>query len=263
MYRALLAAVSLESQHKCIHKFLSDSDDADDDANEDEDASVSSCFRTEFTGDMFRSITATCFLFLSFTQGWFGIKLHHLNDWQQLGMIATQKENLTYLNVFLCLSFISRIIYQVMAIFWDFRFANIPLNGSKDVQFMSFLMIILWDYLPTVLLLLYVVSPSLQGGIFAPRARSGSRTFSIDESDPYGRGRDRSDTGFTSDGGEGTGGRLISGGDDGGEESMWAYMQRVARNFQALVAGRGGSSQESDEVGGVNVSRLLLFLDNF
>lgn len=211
------------------------------------DAVVKACFRTEYTGDMFRSITAICFLFLSFTQGWFGVKLHHLNNWQQLGMIATQKENLTYLNVFLCFSFITRVIYQVLAIFWDFRFADIPLNGTDDVQFLSFLMIILWDYLPTVLLLLYVVSPSLQGGIFAPRVRSGSRTFSIDESDPYGRGRDRSDTGFTSEEG---GGHIISSGGDRDEEGIWAYVQRVAHTVRNRFSGGGDdvARREEDEV---------------
>jgi hypothetical protein len=215
------------------------------------DDGTKECFRTEFSGDMFRSITAICFLFLTFTQGWFGVKLRHLNNWQQLGMIATQKDNLTYLNVFLCFSFVSRVVYQVLAIFWDFRFANIPLSGSEDVQFILFSMIIWWDYLPTVLLLLYVVSPSLQGGIFASRVRSGSRAFSVDETDTY--GRDRTDTGFTSDSGGGE--HFISSGDSG-EEGLWAYARSVGGALRRWMGG-GGRGRGRGEVGEVRCPLYL------
>lgn len=211
--RSLLAAVSLESQHKCMVNFLNE---------HDKYHGTKQCFRTEYTGDIFRFITASCFLFLSFTQGWFGVKLHRVTDWQQLGMLATQKESLTRLNVFLCFSFFSRVVYQILAIFWDFRFANIPLDGAKDVQVTLFLVIMLWDYLPAVLLLLFVVSPSLQGGIFASRARSRSRAFSVDEPEPF-SGRRRTDTDVSDIEVEGGG--------------MWAQVWRTIATVRARVTG--------------------------
>lgn len=184
---SLLAAVSIENQHACIHSFQrKEVEDADDDV-------LKKCFRTEYTGYLFRSITAVCFLFLSVMQGLFGIKLQHLDDWQQLGLITIQMHTLSYLNIFLCFSFFSRVLYQVLAIFWDFQFASIPLGGSDDIPFLLFLIILFWDYLPTITILVTVVSPSLQGGLFSTRGRSNSR---LEEPDVR---RDRGDTELTSD----------------------------------------------------------------
>lgn len=222
--RSLLAAVSLESQHKCIRDFLKKHAD-DDDTTEDE----SECFSTEYTADIFRFITASCFLFLSCTQGWFGLKLHYITDWQQLGLIATQKENLTILNVFLCLSFLSRVVYQSLAIFWDFGFANIPLDGADDIPPQLFVMILLWDYLPALLLLLYVVSPSLQGGIFASRARSGSRNLSFDETEVY---RDRADTAISTEDGDWEGDRADSG--------LYGRVKHTLRQWKHRIFGGDG-----------------------
>jgi hypothetical protein len=220
--------MSLETEHACIRDFLKQHAD-DDDASED------ACFSTEYTADIFRFITAACFLFLSCTQGWFGVKLHHITDWQQLGMISIQKNNLTVLNVFLCFSFLSRVVYQTLAIFWDFGFANIPLDGAHDVPVQLFLIILLWDYLPTVLLLLYVVAPSLQGGIFASRARSGSRNLSIDEGDYGARDWDRADTFASSEDGGGDGG-------EAGGEGVWARVKHTLRVGRARLRGLAGGT---------------------
>lgn len=231
LFRSLLAAVSLESQHRCIRDFLKEHAD-DDDVADDE------CFSTEYTADIFRFITASCFLFLSSTQGWFGLKLHHITDWQQLRMIATQKESLTYLNIFLCFSFLSRVVYQILAMFWDFGFADVPLDGANDIPFPLFFIIILWDYLPTLLLLLYVVSPSLQGGIFASRARSGSRNLSMDESDLY--NRERSDTMNSSDGGEDS--------VDLSDEGFWSMTKNVLLFWKTRMGGGGDVKRNVSEV---------------
>ena len=212
-----MAAVSSDSKNQCIRDYLNDHKK---DKGSVEEIALVVCFRTEYAGIIFRTITAFCFLFLSCTQGLFGVKLLDFDDWQQLRMLAIRKEILSHLNVFLCFSFVSRVIYQALAIFWDFHFANIPLDGSSDVQISLFLMIILWDYLPTLLLLLYVVSPTLQGNLFTFRSRAGSRTFSIDESEPL--GRHRTDTGFTSDGGD----------NSVQEEGVWNSVKRMYESFK-------------------------------
>lgn len=231
--------MSLESQHRCIRNFQIEHEDADDDASEDE------CFKTEYSGDIFRFITASCFLFLTCTQAWFGVKLHYITDWQQLGMISIQKENLTVLNIFLCFSFISRVLYQILAIFFDFSFADIPLDGGHDIPFAMFLILVLWDYLPALLLLLYVVSPSLQGVMFASRARSGSRNLSVDEGD--GVLRDRADTGYSSDGDD------VS--SEGTVKGLWVLTKNTFRGIRARLWGGGG-----DSTGEVRCVQLLCVL---
>lgn len=77
-----------------------------------DDISFSECFRTEYSGWVFRVLTIICFLFLTITQAAYGIKLFYLKDWQILGRLSSSKELLIVVNILVCLSFASRVGYQ-------------------------------------------------------------------------------------------------------------------------------------------------------
>lgn len=83
-----------------------------------DDISFSECFRTEYSGWVFRVLTIICFLFLTITQAAYGIKLFYLHDWQILGRLSLSKEALVAVNILVSLSFASRAGYQwiVMAL---------------------------------------------------------------------------------------------------------------------------------------------------
>jgi hypothetical protein len=83
-----------------------------------DDISFGECFRTEYSGWVFRVLTIICFLFLAIAQGAYGIKLFYLQDWQILGRLSSSKELLIVVNIIVSLSFASRVGYQwiVMAL---------------------------------------------------------------------------------------------------------------------------------------------------
>jgi hypothetical protein len=71
-------------------------------------------------------------------------------------------------NTTLFLVFLSRGLYTFGTMFQVYLLPDIPLQADKDVAFVVFLTFMLWDYLPTTLIVVVITSRSL--------GSTGSRT---------------------------------------------------------------------------------------
>lgn len=68
---------------------------------------------------------------------------------------------LTIVNMIVSLSFASRAIYQwIVMAFPQTHLPDVNLQNDRDVCFSIFIMVISWDYIPTMILLLTIVSRS-------------------------------------------------------------------------------------------------------
>eukprot|EP01038_Epipyxis_sp_PR26KG_P004118 gene4118-5871_t len=130
--------------------------------NQECDDSVQKCFHTEFSSKAFRTITAACFLFLAAMQGYYAVQLHYMDKSRYQMVFITSPVVLDVVNAVLVVSFASRSLYQILAIFECYILPNIPLQGDGDVPFVIFLFFELWDYLPTILLIMTISSRSVE-----------------------------------------------------------------------------------------------------
>ena len=136
-------------------------------ANDNADGITSSptlpvdCYHTESAGNTFRIIAAFCSLALAIMQGLYGYKLYYSDIKSHEQFIISSQTNLVIVNVFLVLSFFSRAAYQIEAIYHIHRLPDIPLQGDDDVSLTTFICFEIWDYIPTILLLMTVTSRSI------------------------------------------------------------------------------------------------------
>ena len=65
---------------------------------------------------------------------------------------------LAAVNTILVVSFLSRGVYQLITLFKVFFLPDIPLQGTEDVSIWTLLFFMVWDYVPTVLLVVTVTS---------------------------------------------------------------------------------------------------------
>lgn len=129
------------------------------------------CLHTEYSSDVFRLITAACFLTLATIQGIYGYKFSLLDKKiHDRFMIASSPKYLLAVNSILSLSFLSKGLYQLGAIFYDYMLPDIPLQGDADVPITILLFFELWDYVPTMLLILNLTSISVGSNSIARKA---------------------------------------------------------------------------------------------
>ena len=119
------------------------------------------CYHTEYAGNTFRIIAAFCSLALAIMQGLYGYKLSNSDVKSHEQFIISNQRNLAIVNVFLVLSFFSRAMYQIRAIHHTYLLPDIPLQGDDDVSLTTFICFEIWDYIPTILLLMTVTSKSI------------------------------------------------------------------------------------------------------
>ena len=116
------------------------------------------CYHTEYAGNTFRIIAAVCSLLLAIMQGLYGYKLSHSDKKNHEQFIISNQNHLDAVNVFLVLSFLSRGVYNLRALQHNYLLPDIPLQGDGDVSLTTFICFEIWDYIPTILLLLMTVT---------------------------------------------------------------------------------------------------------
>jgi len=125
-------------------------------------SSLVDCYHTEYAGNTFRVIAAVCSLLLAIMQGLYGYKIANSdskNHHEQF--LISNQTHLGVVNVFLVLSFLSRGVYQLRALQHNYLLPDIPLQGDDDVSLTTFICFEIWDYIPTILLLMTVTSKSI------------------------------------------------------------------------------------------------------
>jgi hypothetical protein len=122
---------------------------------------ISVCFHTNYSSDAFRLVASSLFLGLAVIQGVYGYQIAYLERQQYSRFFNAPQEVLNAVNLTLFVSFLSRGLYQLGTVFLIYVLPEIPLQGDEDVSPWVFLSFELWDYIPTILLVLTVTSRSL------------------------------------------------------------------------------------------------------
>ena len=141
------------------------------------------CLHTDYSSDAFRAVTASCFISLAIIQGLYGLKFKELDKKTHERFLTTSPQYLLYVNIVLFTSFLSKGLYQIGAIFHKYILPDIALQNDEDITFSTFLCFELWEYLPTILLILSITgkayssirSSSIQL-VRRPRSNSKSKT---------------------------------------------------------------------------------------
>jgi hypothetical protein len=68
---------------------------------------------------------------------------------------------LAAVNTMLFVSFLSRGAYTFETMFHVYLLPDIPIRADKDIPFVVFLCFLLWDYIPTTLIVVIITSRSL------------------------------------------------------------------------------------------------------
>lgn len=149
----------------------------------DENGVSKGCFHTEYSSDVFRFVTAVCFTLLALCQGMYALKISNLDkNYYDCHFLLSPKMMLG-LNIVLVLCFLTKGFYQFGAIFETYFLPDIPLQGSSDVDLTILLTFELWEYIPTLLLVLSVTSKSMGSARRSGRARDAKalmwRTSSV------------------------------------------------------------------------------------
>lgn len=126
-----------------------------------ETSSNQNCYQTEFSNDIFRVITALSFFILAAIQTLYAFKIHYLDIKQIERYMLSSKKIIDIVNLILIFSFLSRSIYQLGAIFDIYILSNVELSSFKDVDVSILLCCIVWDYLPTFLLVYTITSRAI------------------------------------------------------------------------------------------------------
>lgn len=114
------------------------------------------CLHTDYSSDAFRAVTALCFISLAIIQALYGFKFKQLDEKTHERFLTTSPQYLFYVNIVLFTSFISKGLYQIGAIFHQYILPDIALQNDEDITFSTFLCFELWEYLPTILLILNI-----------------------------------------------------------------------------------------------------------
>jgi hypothetical protein len=133
------------------------------------------CFHTELMSNMFRAITAGCFLFLAVTQGAYGYQLMYVDPRLHERYLISSPTLLAGVNAALVVSFLSRGLYQLLSIFRVCMLPDVPLEGQDDVSIVIVLCFLLWDYLPALLVVATITSTTLGNGTGAAARRHSWR----------------------------------------------------------------------------------------
>lgn len=129
----------------------------------DTDEPGESCYHTAYSSDAFRAVTGLCFISLAIIQGAYGYVVFFLDKKTHERLLTSSPHMLAVINIILFVSFLSRGCYQIEAIFYDdtIHNMNIPLQGSSDINWTIFISFELWEYIPTILLVLTLTTKTI------------------------------------------------------------------------------------------------------
>lgn len=116
------------------------------------------CFKTEYSGALSRVVVSLLFLTLSIVQGIYGSYIADLPSNQYAQYFTSSQEVVNIVNIFLTISFFTRGVYVLLSFFGIAVLPAIPLQGNEDVSCIVLFFFEIWDYLPTILLVLTVTA---------------------------------------------------------------------------------------------------------
>ncbi|CAB1096736.1 unnamed protein product [Ectocarpus sp. CCAP 1310/34] len=123
-------------------------------ADQDSKDAPQTCYSMDTTSDAFRVLTGFCFFALAAGVASYGFKMSRLTASQNRAQLIYHPRALTALNCFLVAVFLSKGAYQISSVKGLWCLPDIPLKGSEDICLLNFSVFMLWDYVPTVWLLL-------------------------------------------------------------------------------------------------------------
>lgn len=109
------------------------------------------CFHTEYSSKAFRAVSGICFLFLAVVQCFFGLKILSLDAQRYARYFTTPQHIMAVVNTILVSSFISRSLYQMLAMNNVYVLPDVPIDAEGDVPVSIFIIFEWWVYVPTVL----------------------------------------------------------------------------------------------------------------
>lgn len=142
---SILCALNLRHQLECIGA-----------VSNNPSAGLKDCYYTSYSTNVFKAVTAVCFLFLAGNTAVFGRKLMSLQGFHASIYIGPSKEELYNTNLFLFVAFLSRGLYECLDLMDLVILPSIPLTGDADIDFMSFFAFMVWDYFPTLMWIVVV-----------------------------------------------------------------------------------------------------------
>lgn len=128
------------------------------------------CFHTDYSSNAFRLVASALFIGLAALQGVYGYLIAYLEHTQYKRFFTAPQQVLNAVNLTLFVSFLTRGLYQLGTVFSLYVLPPIPLQGEDDVSFWVFFCFEIWDYIPTILLILTVTSRSVGSGTHRVRA---------------------------------------------------------------------------------------------
>jgi hypothetical protein len=124
------------------------------------------CFQMVFSSDVFRIVSAMCFVVLAGFQMLFACKLGALPQEQAAHYVQFFLMEPRYVSmvcyVLFC-SFLSEGIYEILATLEILTNTTVDLSGHSDVSALVFTCFTFWDYVPTVLLVSTLTNRRLGG----------------------------------------------------------------------------------------------------
>ena len=126
-----------------------------------DDDRINNCSHLADSSVVFRILTAIIFLSLAVLQALYAIKLYYLDSQQWMRFLISSPYWIGVLNAILCISFASRGLYELFAIFNIFELPDIPLLATQDLSISDFVCFEMWYIVPTVLLITTLTGKSL------------------------------------------------------------------------------------------------------
>lgn len=117
---SILSAMSIKKEYECL---------GSSNFFHGEQVQIKECYRTGYSSQAFRYVTAICFLFLAATTAVFGLRLStHTYNIDESRFLGPSTVELTRINIFLFGALLSRGLYEVFDVLDIFQLPDIPLQ---------------------------------------------------------------------------------------------------------------------------------------
>lgn len=148
-----------------------------------DDDSVNNCSHLADSSIIFRIITAITYIVLAAFQALYSVKLYYLDEQHMMRFMISSPKLIGVLNIILFVSFSSRGVYQILAMFDIFQLPSIPLLGSQDLSISDVICFEMWYIIPTILLITTLTGKSIRrsDGSSSVEIMIGYRTSDFEE----------------------------------------------------------------------------------
>eukprot|EP00615_Pteridomonas_danica_P012464 CAMPEP_0114338824 /NCGR_PEP_ID=MMETSP0101-20121206/7299_1 /TAXON_ID=38822 ORGANISM="Pteridomonas danica, Strain PT" /NCGR_SAMPLE_ID=MMETSP0101 /ASSEMBLY_ACC=CAM_ASM_000211 /LENGTH=338 /DNA_ID=CAMNT_0001471545 /DNA_START=504 /DNA_END=1520 /DNA_ORIENTATION=- len=136
----------------------------DDDADDDGLKAKEECFHIALSNVPARWLSAASFIFLAVVLLFYGHKIGSLNETEASRFFISDAPNLGRFNVLLFLVFMTRGIYEVGTLQGFVYLPELALNAGNDLDWRSFICMVIWDYFPLFVLMTMVSTASYTPG---------------------------------------------------------------------------------------------------